>query len=72
MINQDEYMMNGKIMFQYFFAGKFPVYVFSNWPTLREKCPNTEYLSTFSPNAGKYGLQKTPYLDIFHAVRSLH
>ena len=50
---------------------------------LREKCPNTEfflvrtfqhsdwirnYLSVFSPNAGKYGPEKTPYLDTFHAV----
>ena len=26
--------------------------------TLREKCPNT----------GKYGTEKTPYLDTFHAV----
>ena len=26
------------------------------------------YLSVFSPNAGKYGLEKTPYLDTFHAV----
>ena len=47
--------------------------------SLREKCPNTEfflvhifshtkYLSVFSPNAGKYGPEKTPYLDTFHAV----
>ena len=47
--------------------------------TLREKCPNTEiflalilphtlYLSVFSPNAEKYGPEKTPYLDTFHAV----
>ena len=46
---------------------------------LREKCPNTEfflgrifpytlYLSVFSPNAGKYAPEKTPYLDTFHAV----
>ena len=27
-----------------------------------------EYLFVFSPNAGKYGLEKTPYLDTFHAV----
>ena len=27
------------------------------------------YLSVFSPNAGKYGPQKTPYLDIFHTVK---
>ena len=25
-------------------------------------------LSVFSPNAGKYGPEKTPYLDTFHAV----
>ena len=29
---------------------------------------DTKYLSVFSPNAGKYGPEKTPYLDIFHAV----
>ena len=26
------------------------------------------YLSVFSPNAGKYGPEKTLYLDSFHAV----
>ena len=36
---------------------------------LRETCPNTEFFwSVFSPNAGKYGLEKTPYLNTFHAV----
>ena len=35
---------------------------------LGEKCPNTKYLSVFSPNARKYGPEKTPYLDTFHAV----
>ena len=49
--------------------------------TLREKCPNTEsflvrsfphsYLSVFSPNAGKYWSEKTPYFDTFHAVQAL-
>ena len=37
---------------------------------LREKCPNTELSLVrilFSPNAGKHGPEKTPYLDIFHA-----
>ena len=29
---------------------------------------NTEYLSVFTPNAEKYGPEKTPYLDTFHAV----
>ena len=47
---------------------------------MREKCPNTQffscpyfpvfglntpYLSVFSPNAGKYGLEKNPNLDSF-------
>ena len=27
-----------------------------------------DYLSVFSLNAGKYGTEKTPYLDTFHAV----
>ena len=29
---------------------------------------NTKYLSIFSPNAGRYEPEKTPYLDTFHAV----
>ena len=29
---------------------------------------DTEYLSVFSPTSGKYGPQKTPHLDTFHAV----
>ena len=29
---------------------------------------NTEYLSVFNPNTEKYGPEKTPYLDTFHAV----
>ena len=29
---------------------------------------NTERYSVFSPNAGKYGREKTPCLDTFHAV----
>ena len=45
--------------------------------TLREKCPNTHFflvcifphsLSVFSLNAGKYGPEKTLYLDTFHVV----
>ena len=27
-----------------------------------------QYLSVFSPNEGKYGTEKTPYLDTFHTV----
>ena len=29
------------------------------------------YLSVFSPNVGKQGPEKTPYLDTFHAVYSV-
>ena len=41
---------------------------------LREKCPNTEFflVCIFSPNTGKYGPDKTPYLDTFHAVHLSH
>ena len=33
-----------------------------------ENCPNTEQISVFSPNTGKYGPEKTPFWDTFHAV----
>ena len=29
---------------------------------------DTPYFSVFNPSAGKYGPEKTPYLDTFHAV----
>ena len=29
---------------------------------------DTSYISVFSPNAGKYGPENTPYLNTFHAV----
>ena len=45
---------------------------------MREKDTNTKFFLVvhifphsdwiFSPNAGKYGPEKTPYLDTFHAV----
>ena len=40
---------------------------------LREKCTNTEFFSgpyfpVFSPNAKKYGSEKTPYFDTFYTV----
>ena len=46
--------------------------------SLRENCfpylgrmrRDIPYLSVFSPNAGKYGPEKIPYLDTFHAVNS--
>ena len=33
-------------------------------------CIRTKYLSVFSPNAGKYGPEKTPYLEPFHEVQA--
>ena len=41
-----------------------------NWIILRKHTPylDTSYLSVFSPNAGKYGPEKTSYLDTFHRV----
>ena len=30
-----------------------------------------QYLSVFSPNAGKYGPEKTPYLDFFTQCKYL-
>ena len=59
---------------------KFEVYPRVLVATLHEKCPNTEfflvrifphseYLYVFSPNAGKYGPEKTVYLDAFHVVQ---
>ena len=37
---------------------------------LREKCSNAVFFfwSVFSPNTGKYGPEKPPCLDTFHAV----
>ena len=46
---------------------------------MREKCPNTKFflvrifphsnwIRRFTPNAGKNGPKKTPYLDTFHAM----
>ena len=40
---------------------------------LREKCPNMEFFSgsyfpVFGLNTGKYGPEKTSYLDTFQAV----
>ena len=29
------------------------------------------YFPLFSPNKGKYGPEKTPYVDFFHAVQKL-
>ena len=45
----------------------FLFHVFSHSDWIRR---DTEYLSAFSPNAGKYGPEETPYLDISRSVAS--
>ena len=47
----------------------FLVRIFSHSDSIRR---DTEYLSVFSPNAGKYGQEKPPYLNTFHAVTLYH
>ena len=37
---------------------------------METKYGDTEYLSLFSSNAGKYGPEKTPYLDISRSETS--
>ena len=39
------------------------IFLYSDW--IRRF---TELIPIFSPNTGKYGPEKTPYLDTFHAV----
>ena len=43
----------------------FPVRIFPHSDWIQS---DTEYLSLFSPNAGKYRPEKTLYLDTFHSV----
>ena len=45
--------------------GVFLVRIFPHSDWIRR---DTSYCSVFSPNTGKYGPEKTPYLDPFHAV----
>ena len=47
----------------------FLVHIFPHSDRIRR---DTSYLCIFSPNAGKYGPEKTPYLDTFHAVYIQH
>ena len=45
--------------------GVFLVRIFPHSDWIQRETP---YLSVFRPNAGKYGPEKTPQLDTFHAV----
>ena len=46
-------------------------YFWSVFSRIRTEYGDTKYLSVFSPNAGKYGPEITPYLDTFQAVNIL-
>ena len=48
--------------------GVFLVCIFAHSDWIRR---DTEYLSIFNPNAGKYRPDKTPHLDTFHTVLRL-
>ena len=48
--------------------GVFLVHIFPHSDCIRR---DTSYLSVFNPNAGKYGPEKTPYLNTFHAVQKI-
>ena len=48
---------------------KYGVFSGPYFPTVRLNTGrDTSYLSAFSPNARKYGQEKTPYLDTFQTV----
>ena len=48
---------------------KYGVFLTTIFPHSYWTWRDTPYLSVFSPNAGKYGLEKAPYLDTFHVVQ---
>ena len=67
-------ILNGKL---HFLCSEWCTIIdFWHGESLREKCPNTEFFlacvfphsDRIFPTAGKYGPEKTPYLDNFHAV----
>ena len=42
------------------------------WKVSKYEIVSGPYFPVFSQNAGKYGPEKTPYLDTFHAVTKLN
>ena len=48
-----------------------PSYFWPVFSRIRTEYGETEYLSVFSLNVGKYGPEMTLYLDIFHAVYNI-
>ena len=51
-------------------VSKYGVFPGPYFPAFGLNTESTPYLSVFSPNVGKYGPEKTPYLDTFCAVMS--
>ena len=47
---------------------KYYIRVVTAWKVFKYGVSSGPYLSVFSANAGKYGPEKTPYVDTFHAV----
>ena len=41
----------------------------TEWKLFQYRVSSGPDFSVFSPNAGKYGPEKTPYLDTFHEVQ---
>ena len=44
--------------------------MFTAWKVSKYGAFSGTYFPVFSPNTGKYGPEKTPYLDTFHGVAS--
>ena len=49
-------------------VSKYGVFSGPYFPAFALNRRDADYLSVFSPNAGKYGPEKAPYLDTFHAM----
>ena len=47
------------------------MFITTAWKLSKYGVISGPYFSVFSPNAGKYGPEVTPYLDTFHAVYSI-
>ena len=50
-------------------SGQIRSYFWSVFSRIQIEYGETRSISRFSPNAGKYGPEITPYLDTFRAVR---
>ena len=44
------------------------IFTYTAWKMSKYRIFSGLYFSLFSPNTGKYGPEKIPYLDTFHAV----